>query len=212
MRPLPGASAPQTIALNGDFTQWNTVAPAYYDAAYDTAARNYSACGSGTYTDNSGRNDLLSSKVAVDANNVYFWVQTAANITAHTGANWMQLLLDTDGNHTNGWNGYDFYRKQHGGEWHEYNAQAVLGRHDLERLLSTDREPDDAGHSAQRAGVDHRRDFADFHWVDNCAAGLGNDINNFWSTGDSAPDGHFNYRYTSGRADEWESDAGQSGL
>ena len=34
----------------------------------------------------------------------------------------------------------------------------------------------------------------DFHWIDNVPVGSGN-VTDWWYTGDSAPDGRFNYRY-----------------
>src|ERR1035438_5680480 len=62
----------------------------------------------GTYTNNTGRNDFTVMKVARDTNNLYFLAQCSSNLSSYTGSNWMVLFLDTDQNHTTGWEGYDY--------------------------------------------------------------------------------------------------------
>jgi hypothetical protein len=111
VRPIPPASAPQTINLTNGFTQWNTVGPAYYDPANDAIWRNYPSAEPalmGIYTNTSGRNDLTVMKVARDANNFYFFAQCNSNLTSYTGSNWMVLFIDADQNHLTGWEGYDY--------------------------------------------------------------------------------------------------------
>ena len=54
------------------------------------------------------------SKVAVDKENVYFYVQTANPITSSTDPNWMLLLIDADNNYSTGWYGYDYLIKRKG--------------------------------------------------------------------------------------------------
>ena len=39
---------------------------------------------------------------------VYFYAETIAPLTPHTGNNWMLLLIDADQNHDTGWYGYDY--------------------------------------------------------------------------------------------------------
>ena len=60
------------------------------------------------YTNNTGRNDIVGAKVARDADNVYFYVETADKLTPATDRNWMMLFIDVDRDKTTGWNGYDF--------------------------------------------------------------------------------------------------------
>src|SRR4029450_11449471 len=64
------------------------------------------------YTNNTGRNDIITSKVAVDRNTVYFYVETREGLTPHTGTNWMLLLIDADLNPDTGWFGYDYLINQ----------------------------------------------------------------------------------------------------
>ena len=60
------------------------------------------------YTNESGRNDILTSKVAVDNQNISFYVETTEKLTASTDKNWMLLFIDADNNPETGWYGYDF--------------------------------------------------------------------------------------------------------
>ena len=60
------------------------------------------------YKNDSGRNDIVTCKVAVDDDNIYFYAETNGPLTPHTGNNWMLLLIDADRNHETGWHGYDF--------------------------------------------------------------------------------------------------------
>lgn len=48
------------------------------------------------YTNNTGRNDIVGAKVARDADNVYFYVETADKLTPATDRNWMMLFIDVD--------------------------------------------------------------------------------------------------------------------
>src|SRR5690606_29899711 len=59
------------------------------------------------YRNVTGRNDIVSSKVARDQEYVYFYVETAAPITQPDTA-WMQLYINSDRDKNTGWEGYDF--------------------------------------------------------------------------------------------------------
>ncbi len=97
------------INVTGDFTQWDNVAVTYYDVEGDTVDRNGRAFGNKTMTNTSGRNDIVSAKVTQDTTYLYFYVQTANDITKPVaGTSWMQLFLDVDGSTETGWYGYDY--------------------------------------------------------------------------------------------------------
>ena len=197
VRPIPPASPHQTIRLAGAFDQWQTVRPEYRDAIGDTGHRDWGGWGGRHYADATGRNDIARAKVACDAANVYFYVQTRDPMTPSTDPNWMQLLIDADHNLKTGWNGYDFV----------VNSR-VLGPKmtTLKRLSDGKVWPVPyrlAGNQLMLAlprallGLtDARRTAFDFHWADNVP--VGGDparIADWWYQGDSAPDGRFNYRY-----------------
>lgn len=196
------ASKPKTIHLNGRFTDWDDVAPTYQDAVGDTAIRDWDGTVKGAhYTDRSARNDLAAAKVARNKSTVFFYVSTAAPLTASTDKNWMMLLIDADANTVTGWHGYDFLvnrsrngqrcslERNVGGAWKwEKIADVPIqwSGNQLEiaipRRLLTSRE------GATNHGIK-----LDFKWADNIPDNP--DIMDFYSQGDVAPDARFNYRY-----------------
>ncbi len=179
------------------FSAWNAVQPEYLSAKGNTQHRDHNGWGKLHYTDTSGRNDIVRAKVACDAKNVYFYVQTQAKLTPHTDLKWMQLLIDSDLNPKTGWNGYDFV----------INSPVIDRRATTLKRLSDGKTWRVSYHAADHelmvtiprrllALTDLTRTTFDFHWVDN--ASVGGDpkqIADWWYVGDSAPDGRFNYRY-----------------
>ena len=201
-RPVPAASVPQTINTAGSFSQWTNVAPLYYDAADDTTWRNFASAVTqiGNYTNQTGRNDFTVLQVARDATNFYFMAQCNSNITTHTGSNWMTLFINSDTNHSTGWEGYDF-------------AVNLGARTATTTTLSQNTSTNDswnwtvvnsaipyqvAGNQMMfaipRAALGLTNDPVTFyfHWADNWQT---NQIWDFGVDGDSAPDRRFDYCY-----------------
>ena len=65
--PLPKASAPVTIRLEGGFEQWKDVGPEFRDHVGETLPRDFDGAAGLHYTNRTGRNDLVACKVARDA-------------------------------------------------------------------------------------------------------------------------------------------------
>ena len=84
-----------TIDVDGSFDQWDNAAitAKYTDYANDTVDRSAKGFGKLKYTDETGRNDFVSIKMARDTQNLYFYAQTAADITPSTDDNWMTLFI-----------------------------------------------------------------------------------------------------------------------
>ncbi len=195
-RPLPPASAPKTIAVDGQFNDWADVAPEFRDAIGDTAHRDHKGYGTiARYTDNTGRNDLLTLKVARDAENLYFYARTREPLTPWKDPNWMLLYLDVDANpKTGGWNGYEFLAN---------TAPTAQNRSSVQKIgqgVVGEITFQAAGNELELAiprkllGLENQeKGTLDFHWTDN-AQPLG-DLTEFALHGDSAPDRRFNYRY-----------------
>ena len=80
-RPEP-ASAPATIAVDGQFDDWKDVTPLYETPAGNTLERNSPGWAGLYYEDKTGRNDFVRAKVARDDNYLYFYIETAGNITS----------------------------------------------------------------------------------------------------------------------------------
>ncbi len=108
VRPIPEIKGYTTIKMDGDFQDWKQIGVEYRDTIGDTAHRDYKGYGGLHYKDDSGRNDIVTCKVAVDEKNVYFYAETNEALTPHTDPNWMLLLIDADRNPHTGWYGYDF--------------------------------------------------------------------------------------------------------
>ena len=99
------------INVTGSFDQWNKIALTYTDPMGDASYRNhigYGETGFQTYTNNTGRNDIVASKVTSDTKNVYFYVQTAEAISYYSNDAWMQIYVNVDCNANTGWYGYDY--------------------------------------------------------------------------------------------------------
>jgi hypothetical protein len=198
--PLPEASAPRTIRRNDDFSQWETVEPAFTDHVGEVAARDFKGSTVGMhYTNQTGRNDLELLKVARDTTNVYFYARTTAPLTARTDTNWMWLLIDADQIAATGWEGYDFivnraitsdgqaWLEKNTGGWHwEKVARVDLRVHGNELELTIPRTALGLPANSTRLGID-------FKWADNLQRP--GDFMDFYVSGDVAPEGRFKFRY-----------------
>lgn len=107
----------KTIQIGGSLRQWEGTT-GYLDMQGDTAGRNfhsanYTASGnvpSAVYTNTTGRNDIVRTRVTYDNEYVYFLVECAENITI-PGADdrsWMNIFIEVEGLSGNAWNNYQF--------------------------------------------------------------------------------------------------------
>lgn len=199
--PLPEASAPRIIRLEKDFAQWREVGPEFSDHIGETAPRDFDGAGGLHYTNRTGRNDFAAAKVARDAKHIHFYVRARQPLTASTGSNWMWLFIDADQDPSTGWNGFDYivnrtmdsngktWVEKHQGGWNWQKSSKVTFRVEANELhLSIPRST--LGLSAARSG---NRMTIDFKWADNLQ--LPGDIMDVYTSGDTAPDGRFRYRY-----------------
>lgn len=189
-------SKPQTISIDGKFTEWNSVTPSFRSYKGSTIHRNHPGWGSLIYTNTTGRNDIVLSKVAMDNDNIYFYVETAATLSPKTGAGWMRLFINIDNNKNTGWEGYDFVINRINPA-----AKAILEKTDAAWNWQKAGEVDYAVNGNKLEikvpksllGITSEPDFG-FKWSDNMQEQ--NNIMDFWINGDVAPAGRFNYRYT----------------
>lgn len=99
----------KVIDLNSGFDQWNDILVTYTDPKGDTVNRNSTAFGNKTATDKSGNNDIVASKIVYDRNNIYFYAETADNISDPSAAlSWMRLFVDSDYDGYSGFYGFDY--------------------------------------------------------------------------------------------------------
>lgn len=197
VRPIPENLGYSKIKLDGRFDDWASVKVDYLDTRGDVAHRDYPGYGGTHYVNNSGRNDIVLSKVAVDKKNIYYYVETADPITACTDPNWMLLLIDADNDSSTGWYGYDYLINKEVIDDHTTNlmrydastAQWVPAGKIKYNLSGNKME---LAVPRKSLGLDKSSFVFDFKWIDNptelkTPASLCTD-------GDAAPNRRFNYR------------------
>ena len=199
-RPIPELKGLHTKKMDGEFEDWQETKVEYRDTIGDTLPRDYPGYGGLHYKNDSGRNDIVAGKVAVDDDNVYFHVETAQPLTPHTGSNWMLLLVDADKDPGTGWYGYDYLINKEAVDsttttlmrYSHYTPDSPWIR------CADDIEFAYAGNQLEIAvprkliGLKGDAFSFDFHWSDN-PADLKDPIS-LCTHGDSAPNRRFNYR------------------
>jgi hypothetical protein len=198
-RPIPELKGMHPVKIDGVFTDWKTVNPEYRDSRGDVVHRDYKGYAGLHYTNNSGRNDIVTSRVCMDNANVYFYAETDKDLTPYTDSNWMLLLIDADQDPNTGWYGYDYiinrkvqddrtttlmaYDPHNGGNpWVEKARLNYRYRgNSLEVAIPR-----------KQLGLTGKSLTFDFKWSDN-PAGLKDPIS-LCTDGDAAPNRRFNYR------------------
>lgn len=197
-RAIPKHNGYRKIKIDGTFSDWDNVKIEYRDTKGDVTHRDYNGYGGNHYINNSGRNDILRSKVAVDKNNIYFYVETASNLTNSSDSNWMLLFIDADNNSTTGWYGYDFVINKNIID----NKTTELMKYEIEtnKWIKVETLRYRVKENKMELKVNrkllgcHKDKFIfDFKWADNISD-LKDPIS-FCINGDSAPNRRFNYRF-----------------
>lgn len=147
------------------------------------------------YVNNSGRNELIFSKVTQDADNLYFYVQTAKDISEdRSTGSWMQLYLDTDNILDNNWNGYEYiinYRAD------SDNKTTVAAYKDGSFQEAGEISYRVYGNQMMLAvpksmlGISSTELTLNFKWADSRETY--ETVEDFYSSGDTMPYGRFNY-------------------
>lgn len=191
------ASSLATIDMN-DRSSWNNVKPEFLSYKGNVLHRNHLGQGTSlTYTNNTGRNDIVKAKIARDKDYLYFYVETADALTDKSDPKWMRLFIDIDRNKNTGWEGYDF----------------VLNRNNPTDSVSIEKSSNGwnwskvgaAGYTINGSTLvfkvkrsllgisDDKHVNFEFKWSDNMQE-EGN-VMDFYVNGDVAPLGRFNYHY-----------------
>ena len=201
VRPGPRAGAERTMDLEAGFGAWAGVTPVYRDDRGDILERDWPGYNNHTrYQNRTGRNDILEARTARDSESLYFYVQTAGALSATSGTNWMLLLIDADGDHRTGWEGYDFIvnrsgvspgwttLERHTGPGWAWAPVAKVpmraGSNELAMAVSR---------AALGLAATGRPLRVDFKWADNVPAGA--PLVEWLNAGDCAPNGRLNYRF-----------------
>lgn len=191
----------KTIDINGDFSQFDGVPAVYKDFLGDTMERGYLGYGKMQWN-KTNRNDIVNMKVCMDDENIYFYVDTAEEMTGQDKGGFMNLFLRSHGATTDkakSWEGFDYVinrtapngteltvEKSAGG-WNWTVVGTASYRQEGNKMMLkvskallgiTDEEPIDI----------------QFKWVDNAA--IEGDVMEFYTDGDTAPYGRYTYIFS----------------
>ena len=196
--PMPVFYGISEITLDGNLGDWQHVRP-YADTRGDVIHRDHDGYGTLHYTDSTGRNDIIATRVAVGKRDLYFSAETASSLTPYNDPRWMLLLIDSDQDAATGWHGFDYI----------VNLKVVS-----ERLTTLQRFNDETRQWELAAEIPYatkgnvlevsiprkllgkgRNHIAlDFKWTDNPSSL--DDIISLCTSGDTAPNRRFAYRFT----------------
>ncbi len=204
--PIPTPSAAQTINLSGNADQWNTAEPYYAAYIGNTEDRNAKGYGSLTYTETSGRNDIIGARIARDDETVWFYVECNENITPYTDKLWMNLLIDTD--QTNqGWETFEYVVNKSAASADTLILEKFTGDGYASEKVADVRYKVDGKTMVVEipksvlnlSGYDYTINFA---WTDNVHdegdyETFSGDIMDFYISGDVAPGARFKFSYIS---------------
>lgn len=198
VRPIPQNKGYRKIKIDGTFSDWDKVETEYRDTKGDVTHRNYKGYGGNHYINQSGRNDIILSKVGVDKANLYFYVETMSKLTPSTDQNWMLLLIDADNNTSTGWYGYDFIINKnvvdaHATELMRYDEPAGEWKRVQTLPYCLKDNKLELSVSRKDLGLVGDSFVFDFKWIDH-PADLKDPIS-LCTDGDAAPNRRFNYRY-----------------
>jgi len=196
--PLPQASAPKTIEIQGGFEQWDEVGPEFRHHAGNTIPRDFPGVAGLHYTNTTGRNALRTMKVARDNRNIYFMARTEKPISSRKDPNWMWLLIDVRGSEGPNWEGYNFIVNRQGAGESKALLERCCGGWNWDQVAEVEyRVAGDCLHIAVPRSVlglpDGRAVTLSFKWADNVQQP--GDIMDFYVSGDAAPSGRFKFRY-----------------
>ncbi len=182
---------------------WDAIKVEYRDTIGDTFHRDAIGYAGERYVDTTGRNDIVTCKVGVDADNLYFYAETKDAWTPSSDPNWALLFINADQDYKTGWYGYDYIVNKNvvdesqtticrwvadensaeGGSWQEVQK--------LEYAVKDNRLVVVLPRKTINATGDEIN--LDYKWSDN-ATELKDPIS-LCVAGDTAPNRRFNYRF-----------------
>lgn len=196
--PMPVFNGISEITLDGNLGDWQHVRP-YADTRGDVIHRDHDGYGNLHYTDSTGRNDIIATRVAVGKRDLYFSAETASSLTPYNDPRWMLLLIDSDQDAATGWHGFDYI----------VNLKVVSERlTTLQRFNNETRQWELAAEipyatkgnvlevsiPRKLLGKGRNHIALDFKWTDNPSSL--DDIISLCTSGDTAPNRRFAYHFT----------------
>ncbi len=191
-----------TVDILGDASQWDNIGIEYNHYTGSTIARDSAGYKGCYYKSDTMRNDIVSSKVAFDDNNVYFMVKTAEEISPYTDNAWMRLLVDTDFSGISpNWEGFEYIVNRVSPSSDLATLERSKGGWDFETVgqirYSVRNNVMQLEIPREMLGMEKGGDVPDFNfkWSDNMQTD--GDIMDFYLSGDVAPGGRFTFAFSS---------------
>lgn len=187
-----------TVTVDGDLCDWPLLTNDFADTRGDVIHRDHDGYGNLHYTDRTGRNDIIRSHVAVDKKNLYFAVETDSPITPCTDPNWMLLFLNTDQSQATGWQGYDYVINRSVKDGHtttlmQYDEARSEWTYVCDLPYAMKDKVMELAVPRKAIGKKGNDLSLDFKWADNPTDLT--DIISLCTSGDTAPNRRFAYRY-----------------
>jgi len=194
MPPPEMASKPKPIRIDGSFEEWASVLPNFKSHKGNTLHRDADGFSGTHYTNTTGRNDITNAKVTHDKRFVYFYVETAADLSSDQDAGWMRLFIDIDRNKATGWEGYDFVINRKSPDGKAYIEKSAKGWNwSPVTTLSYKYNKNKLEIAIPKTALKTSKLDFEFKWSDNMQKD--GDIMDFLLNGDVAPLGRFNFHY-----------------
>ncbi|MGV8878682.1 MAG: hypothetical protein ACOH2A_06590 [Sphingobacteriaceae bacterium] len=187
-----------TVKIDGNFKDWQNTEAIFTDDAGDTFHRKHAGWGRiKEYVNNSGRNDIIESRITSDAYNVYFYVKTAQSLTTWSAADWMRLYISIKDKKQADWEGFHFLVNQKPVNNKTTSLERSKGGWNWEKAgeisFSSNKNELELAIPKKALGITGNQFTLDFKWADNSPAD-GNAMH-WLDKGDAAPNARFRYRY-----------------
>jgi hypothetical protein len=178
---------------------WSAVTPVYRAYEGSTIHRDYDGYKDYHYTNTTGRNDFVESRVAYDAENLYFMVKTAEAITPHTDKAWMRLFIDVVGAEGDkSWETFEYMLNRETPTADKATLERSTGGWNWEKVaeVAYTVDGDTMVVTIPRAalGIGEGDFTVNFKWSDNMQTD--GDIMDFYTNGDVAPGARYKYSFT----------------
>lgn len=212
----PENKANKTIDISGGFAQWENVLPEYNHYTGSTRDRDSVGWVGTHYENHSMRNDIVSSKVAYDDDNIYFLVTAADELSPSDDEAWMRLFIDTD---TSGispnWESFEYVINRSSPQNGSVSIEKSIGGWSFESTGSGRYTVNgkvlqiEVPRSALSLDGTKEVKF-NFKWSDNMQSD--GDIMDFYTNGDVAPGGRFTFVFDSTATGEIKEENGNGTL
>lgn len=209
IRRFKGMSVPvsqtksKSIDITNGTSQWNDKnIISYNDYTNDTTERNNKGWKGCLYKADATRNDFKTMKVSYDDEYIYFYAETAENITDKSDSNWMQLLVDTVSSEIsdNGYEGFEYIINRTSASENEVTVEKFVNGWNFETVgkakYSVDGKIMQIAVPRSYLGLGGSKEVKfNFKWCDNNLTD--GDIMTLYTEGDTAPTGRFTYMFSS---------------